>query len=543
MEKKKTFVDCINDEIGGDVYFYHNRISDKVDYFIVGCEVSQWDGDKIVSLLNFNEINNGNGCIVFNTCTVTEPAKIACERIAKRLNSVYPERQIFFTGCGVNYNKAFYKQYGTALTNEEKFDVTKYGCTSKNHNWSLKTIASRDAGMVKIEDGCKNNCAYCVVHKVRPHYMVPYEKIKEQIRTILNQDIKNIQLVGTEITSYNYNDLTLTELCKRILKDFPEIEILTLGFLDPASNEIDKLIELIKNEPRIYNTLCLCTQSCSDTILKSMRRRHDSNRLRELQILADNKVNFIYQLIIGFPGETDELFQETLDFVKELKPINIDTFFFSPRENTDAYNYPNQISKEVMAKRETALYEAVKEYSAKKFNFGKNEDELKRNIKNFIDFKVDNFKDYNVLYIKNIYGTETFKQVFDMLSKTQNLDNTILYTWLNPNKDIFDYDVNIKLLIALFGIKVVTNITLDDSLISSIVRGRYTLENIAYRFCTFLDLDFIKLENTNKEDLLAIFKNILVYNLYDINLLLGKLYKAGNKEYYNYIKNELNIDI
>lgn len=95
-----------------------------------------------------------------------------------------------------------------------------------------------------------------------------------------------------------------------------------------------------------------------------MRRRHRVTRLEELNKLADRKVDFVYQLIVGFPGESDKLFMETVNNIKKLKPIDIDTIPFSRRIGTDAYDMPNQIDAKTISNRERILYDAVKSYSS-----------------------------------------------------------------------------------------------------------------------------------------------------------------------------------
>ena len=541
----EKYIQYLDDEIGADVYFYYNKVRDNIDCFTVGCEISQWDGEKIINLLDLDEFNKNQHYIFFNVCAVTESAKIVCEKITEKLVSVYPNSKFFFLGCGVNYNQDYYKKYGVALKNQDKFNVKNYGCKKKKEDWSFKINKHRDVGFVKIEDGCYNNCAYCIIHKIRPHYMISYDKIKKQIRALLNQGKKNIQLIGTEITIYNSDGLRLTDLCKKILSDFPEIDSLVIGALDPASKEVDKLIELMKSEPRIFNSLYLCTQSCSNTILKNMRRRHNSNRLRELKNLGGDKIDFVYQLIVGFPGETDELFKETLDFVKELKPIDIDTIPFSPRIGTDAYDMPNQIDSKTISEREKELYEAVKSYSS-----FEDENKLrsikpmnKRNIEEFMRFYLDT-GDAKIVHL-NLYLPNSFKMAFNILSKynKKELNDLFIETSFNKNFDLYDYDVNIKLLIALLGIKVITNITLDDDTIPFMAKGYYTPENISYRFCTYLNFNFKKLNRASKEDLLSIFKTVAIYNLYDTDIMAAKLLKAGNSDYFKYIKENLNINI
>lgn len=338
------------------IEIYHNKISNNIDIFSSDCTVSLSDIEKIINFLNFDKFKNKKAYVIFDTCAVTESAHNKCKELAKKLYKKYPTRQFFFTGCGVNYDKKFYSIYGIALTNQEKFNILNYGCLSKNNNKTILLNKQKQFGVVKIEDGCYNNCSYCIVNKIRPHYQVPYEEIKKEISFLLKQGKKNIILAGTEISSYNYEDINLISLCKMILKDFPEINSLKLDPIDPASKIIIPLIEFVKQEHRMNNKIFLCTQSCSDSILKSMRRRHNVKRLYELKKIAGDKIDFVYQLIIGFPGETDELFQETLNNLKKLKPIEVDVMLFSPRVGTDAYNMSNKIDEKIIKERQKIIY-------------------------------------------------------------------------------------------------------------------------------------------------------------------------------------------
>ena len=539
------YLRSLDDEIGADVYFYHNKISDNIDIFTVGCEISQWDGEKIANLINFEELTDPNGYILFNTCAVTESANTVCKRVAKRLFMIYPKRKIYFMGCGVNYDKPFYSSYGITLTNEEKFNVFKYGCSKKNIKDNIRSNKHREVGFVKIEDGCYNNCAYCIIHKIRPHYQVPYDKIKKEIRTLLSQGKKDIQLIGTEIASYQYKNMDLCALCEQILSDFPEINNIIIGAIDPASKQVEKLINLIKHNDRIFNSIYLCTQSCCDIILKNMRRRHRVSRLEELNRLADGKVDFVYQLIVGFPGELESLFEETVGNIKRLKPIDIDTIPFSRRIGTDAYDMPNQIDAKTISDRERILYDAVKSYS----NFN-DENQLRamkpmnrRHIFNFMSHAEYSLKNKKVLDLP-LYGDKDFYNAFVKIQKHINdIENIVIRTKFDETKDMYDLDVNIKLLTSIFGIKVITIVTLTDNLIKFMSDGYYTPENFAFRFCTYLSFDFDKLNTAKKEDLLNIFKNVLIYGIDDISVMLEKLLKSGNSNYLKYIVSNLGISM
>ena len=536
------YLKALDDEICGDVYFYHNQINDKIDLYTVGCEISEWDGEKVARLINPDDLEQG--IIIVNTCAVTDFAQAGSEKLADRLTKIYPDKKIYFVGCGVNYNKDYYNNLGIALTNQEKFDIKKYGGKSKNKDYHYQLNKHRDVGMVKIEDGCYNNCAYCVIHQIRPHYMVSYDKIYKQIDSLLKQGKKNIQLIGTEISSYYSDGMRLTDLCKKILQDFPQIDNLVMGALDPASKEIDKLIELIKNESRIYNVLYLCTQSCSDRMLKMMNRRHDSNRLREINRLADGKVKLVFQLIVGFPGETDELFQETVDFVKELKPIDYDAIVFSPRKGTPAYDMPNKVPKEVTDKRERIIYDLVKAYTFK------DDQDTWRSFATYEKDGSDNFVKYkpelnkSLIFYADLYNTDDVIRLYHEIPNHEDSSkDLVVVTDFDSNKDLFDLDVNIKLLTSRFGVKVLTRFMLDDDTMDFISHTYWVPNVIMYRIGTYIEFDFKKLEQTSKEEVLALFKTSYLYKIDDTDLMAQKLLKAGNKDYFKYVSQNFEVSL
>ena len=145
--------------------------------------------------------------------------------------------------------------------------------------------------------------------------------------------------------------ILLADICARLLKDVPEIKHLRLSSIDPASPEVPKIIDLMGKDSRFMPHLHLSMQSGSDTILRAMRRRHNANKLMELVSLADGKVSFSADIICGFPGENDELFNETVDMVRKMGLIHVHAFPYSPRPDTVAATMPNQINRSVSKER------------------------------------------------------------------------------------------------------------------------------------------------------------------------------------------------
>jgi threonylcarbamoyladenosine tRNA methylthiotransferase MtaB len=140
-------------------------------------------------------------------------------------------------------------------------------------------------------------------------------------------------------------------LCKKLLADVPEIQRLRLSSVDPAVPDVKNIIELIKSDRRMMPHMHFSMQSGSDTILKSMGRRHNADMVRDLVALADGKITFSWDIICGFPGETDDLFNETLELARQTKPIKIHAFPFSPRPGTPAAVMPEQVDRPVSKER------------------------------------------------------------------------------------------------------------------------------------------------------------------------------------------------
>ena len=190
-----------------------------------------------------------------------------------------------------------------------------------------------------------------------------YETILQDVRDAVANGFYEIVLTGVDIASYVRNEggqiCTISTLCKRLLQDVPEIQRLRLSSLDPAVPDIQNVIDLILQEPRMMPHIHFSMQSGSDTILKQMGRRHNAELVRNLVKRASNKISFSWDIICGFPGETKELFNETLDLVRELKPIKIHAFPFSPRPDTVAANMPNQINHSISKERVKIINDAA----------------------------------------------------------------------------------------------------------------------------------------------------------------------------------------
>lgn len=218
---------------------------------------------------------------------------------------------------------------------------------------------------IKIQDGCSQHCAYCIICKLRGMPVsIPYDTIYDDIKLFSEKEHSNhIYLTG--VNTLEYFDESVGDICsllKRLLKDFPDL-IFSLEFINPFfTNRIFNLIDLINANPtRLVNSFCISIQSASDKILMAMHRPYTSTILKKIFDYAKRlQVNVYTEVIVGFPGETEEDFQETYDFIK-LYNIDFLACVFSPRPDTEALSLPNQIPESIKENRMKRLRELKKE--------------------------------------------------------------------------------------------------------------------------------------------------------------------------------------
>ena len=503
----------VNDEV------FYKKVGDKIELYSYGCPDSIWDLETIAHCIDQDKLEDD--IIFIDTCCAIDLQENISKQVVDRITSIYPDKTIYITGCGVEYDRDLYMGKGILLDNEEKFNFTKsYQSILKEKLEPLE--AHHMSGFVKISDGCNFNCAYCAIKNVRHHRMFSYEEVSQQIRKHIENGIYEVCLFGTEICSYNSDGLNLTRLIKKIITDFPELSI-KLDIIHPGFNDIDNLIDLIQTEDRLSKELDLGIQSCSDTMLKLMRRSYSVNSIKRILELGRG-LDINFQLIVGFPGETDELFQESLNALKELSPDRITLCPFSERKNTEAEIMPNKVSKEVAKRREHLLVNALKTSS--------NQHIEKQSIADFNNFKPIDTKGYHVLH-EDLYDKDNFVRVFKTLKSMKSNSNTIIYCDFDENKNLKDLSINIKLLIITFGAKVITRIRITDETV------KYNYPRLLTNdLLTFIEFDFDKLENTTVDDLLTFITDIKECNI-DCNNLISRISAAGNKRLIGMVANKL----
>ncbi|MBO7642995.1 MAG: MiaB/RimO family radical SAM methylthiotransferase [Alphaproteobacteria bacterium] len=334
-----------------------------------GCRLNAVESEKIAKMLD----NVVPRAVVVNTCAVTGEAERQSAQYVRRVARENPNTPIFITGCAATHDATPFEKIQNVriIHNTDKMDANAYIRAVTDFDFSTNTpkicVANPDGQMskqfIQIQNGCNHDCTYCITRLLRgPSVSFEYDDILADVRSAVKNGYGEIVLTGVDSASYHKlyggKPFLISDLCRKLLADVPEIRRLRLSSMDPASPEIYKIIDLMHENDRMMPHLHLSMQSGSDTILESMRRRHNANMVRDIVARATG-ITFSWDIICGFPGESDKLFTETLDLVAETRPIKIHAFPFSPRPGTAAATMPNQIQKSVAKQRVKSITNAA----------------------------------------------------------------------------------------------------------------------------------------------------------------------------------------
>lgn len=344
----------------------------KVGLVSLGCAKNLVDSEMILSLFQrngFEIVNDENNAdiLVVNTCGFIEASKQeSIDTILKmtRLNKI-----TIVTGCLVErYKEELEKELPEvdlflAIRDYPHFsELVTALLKSKRLQGELdlnqRVLATEEfTAYLKISEGCNNRCTYCAIPLIRGSFVsVGKSEILSQARALQKRGVKELVVISQDTTRYGQDiqeDQTdIVDLLKSLL-EIKEFAYIRLLYLYP--DEItDDLIDLIGSEPRLTPYFDIPIQHCSDRILKAMHRRGSKEELIALFQKIRSKVPSAVlrtTLIVGFPGESDEDFEELVEFVKEIEFDHLGAFTYSREEETPAYDFPDQIAENVKKSR------------------------------------------------------------------------------------------------------------------------------------------------------------------------------------------------
>lgn len=359
----------------------------------LGCKVNTYESNVIKDIL----INNGYkeskediaDIYIINTCTVTDTSDKKSLKMIRQCVRKNPEAIVVVCGCMSQVNPLLAKEIGSSiiLGNKYKTKILDYIEQYKQKKEQIIAVDDimdcqfetmmlnnfdRTRAFVKIEDGCENYCTYCIIPYARGKVRSkdPY-MVLEEINTLVKQGHKEIVLTGIHTGHYG-GDLENYTFCN-LLEDIIKIE--NLKRLRISSIEIteidDNILNLLGQTDIIVDHLHIPLQSGSNKILNSMNRKYNKEyfieKVDKIRKIRPN-ISLTTDLIVGFPGETDELFNETLETLAKIEFSKIHVFPFSLRKGTKAEEIPNHIDEITKKNRVKTVMELSKKLEIKYMN-------------------------------------------------------------------------------------------------------------------------------------------------------------------------------
>ncbi len=361
----------------------------KVGMISLGCPKNQVDGEALLAKLAqagyqiVNEIENSDVMIV-NTCGFIEDAKR--EAIDTILEVAQYKKAglisaIVVTGClAERYQDEILKEMpevdaviGIGANSDIVKVCDKALCGIKTSNFPNKCYLPLDGermlstpphwAYLKIAEGCDNRCAYCAIPGIRGNFRSrTIESVVDEAKSLVNRGVKEIILVAQDTTKYGqdlYGEYSLDKLLKELVK-IDGLEWIRLFYCYPQ-RITDSLIDVIANEDKVCKYIDIPLQHSDATVLKNMNRVGDGNDYRVLLNKMREAIPGLAlrtTFMVGFPGETDEQFENLCEFVKDIKFDKMGCFTFSPEEDTPAFDMENQIDEDVKKRRQEVLMNA-----------------------------------------------------------------------------------------------------------------------------------------------------------------------------------------
>ena len=370
-----------------------------INFITLGCKVNRYEtnamaqkflekGYKVIEENNEKSEEKPDVCII-NTCTVTNMSDRKSRQMLRRMKEKNQDTVVVAVGCYAQVAKeelSKIPEIDLVLGNNEKVEIVKYVEEYLKENKKVSeiedvmqskefsdfgniTFSEKTRAVIKVQDGCDRFCSYCIIPYARGRVRSRKpESIISEITKIAENGIKEVVITGIHIASYgkdfsfnkdsklqNYRLIDLLEEINKI----EGIERIRLGSIEPLliTEEFIKRLEKLE---KICHHFHLSLQSGCDETLKRMNRRYTTEQFKEIvKILRKtyDDVNLTTDIIVGFPGETEEEFNKTYQFLEEIKFYKMHVFKYSPRKGTKAAVMPNQIAGNIKEERSKKLIE------------------------------------------------------------------------------------------------------------------------------------------------------------------------------------------
>lgn len=355
----------------------------KVSFKTLGCRLNQYETDALVTQFHqagyqVVDFSRTADITVINTCTVTNQSDQKSRNTINHAARKNAGALVVVTGCMANNYKEQLEtneiityvvdnqhknsivslvdaHFKGEVVHPESFPGDVFGFEAVDQ--SLHTRTS-----IKVQDGCDNFCTYCIVPSVRGRAISrPLEEILENIRRVVDNGFKEIVITGVNIGRYEHGDFNLERAIEK-MADLPGDFRIRISSMEPDGFGPD--FHRVFEHPKMAPHLHLCLQSGSDLILKKMRRMYDTRAFREiLDTFRQHRpdFNFTTDIIVGFPGETEEDFADTVRMAREANFSHIHTFRYSRRKGTRADRMVDQVSEKTKSVRSEVIRKVSEE--------------------------------------------------------------------------------------------------------------------------------------------------------------------------------------
>ena len=359
----------------------------------LGCRLNQADSALLAGRLRRMGIeqvpytDTGADVLIVNSCAVTATASRKSRQTLRQFRTKHPDAILILTGCAANVDRKSFDIDGIdlILSNEEKKTIEEklepllekrgIAVNPPRHFESVaadKVFAEhvfaeypyKSRANLKVQEGCNNFCSYCIVPYARGRERSrDFQETLDEFKRLLDAGFQEIAVTGINTCAYNCGGRRLPDLLEALM-NIPGEFRLRLGSTEPGDILFRTLEIMAESNGKICEFLHPSLQHGSDTILKAMNRHYLTGMYREFVDRARAKVPDIHigtDLIVGFPGETDELFEESFEFVRSIAFANMHIFPFSPREGTKAASMKPLVHGDKVEERVARLHALASE--------------------------------------------------------------------------------------------------------------------------------------------------------------------------------------
>lgn len=400
----------------------------KVAFKTLGCRLNQYETDALAAQFReqgyeVSEQEEGADVVVVNTCTVTNQSNQKSRHVISHAGKVNPKAQMVITGCMTeSHADQLHQKFpgATIINNQAKSGIfqsvdalLKTGNpVLSNKDFDLFSYQSftemfHTRSLVKIQDGCDNFCTFCIIPFVRGRAVSrPAYQVLQNVREVVAKGAKEIVLTGVNISRYDHEGLKFSGLLDQILNVEGDFRV-RISSIEPDRFD-DHFFSLV-GHPKLAPHLHLCLQSGSDRILLQMRRMYTVSEFMSIvdRVRArDPRFNFTTDVIVGFPGETEEEFEETMDVARRVGFGHMHIFKYSVRKNTRAERMPHHIPDAVKTERSQRMHALAEELKAA-YRAPFDQTEQRVLVEKWADGKASGYNDY---YVPMVFDSDNKKR-------------------------------------------------------------------------------------------------------------------------------------